>query len=818
MILDLRKPKTMRLSILLFLLYPLQSAGASITDEAPSISGKVVDASTGQPLEYATVGVYRAVDDELITGGITDEKGEFKLAVDEGAYVIKVQFVTFQTTEVSVTVGKNNRNANLGTIEVSPSEKELDEVVVTGERTQMELSLDKKVYNVGKDLSSLGGSASDILGNLPSVTVDVEGNVELRGSSSVKVLIDGKPSGLVGLSSTDALRQLQGNMIERVEIITNPSARYDAEGMAGIINIVLKKDKGTGLNGSFQVNTGYPHNHGASANLNFRKKWINLFVNYGIDYRSAPGQGGGIQQFRFPDTTYTTELDRHHLRGGISNNVRFGSDFYLNDNNTITTAFLYRYSDELNESELQFRDYDMVGNLGSYTRREDDETEGDENLEYSLNYTRTFDREGHKLTADVQYQSNYEVEASDIVQYEGVTQETSAPGLFQKVRNEEGEDRLMFQSDYVQPFAQKGKVEAGFRSTIRNVKNVYSADERYDPADEYVPVEGFNTDFAYNEQVHAFYGIASNELDRISWQLGLRSETTTINTEFQETSEKREWNYTNFFPSAFLTYKLEGENQLQLSYSRRINRPRFRELNPFSSFTDNRNFRLGNPELQPEFTDSYEFGFLQNMNVSSIYYGVYYRHTTQLIQRVQFNTGPNETETLPYNIGQSNAIGLEANVSHEFTDWYRVSGNFNFYRNQTTGNVGDTLDLGATAVTFTTRLSNNFKIKKLFDAQLNVNYRAPENMPQGRRLSVTVIDMGLSRDIWNNKGTLSFSVRDLLNSRKWRSVTELPTLYSESEWQWRKGPTFALTLNYRLNQKKQRPEGSGGEEYNDDGF
>ncbi|RED91786.1 TonB-dependent receptor domain-containing protein [Marinoscillum furvescens] len=780
------------------------------------ISGKVVDASTSEPLEYATVSVLK--NGELVSGGITEPKGIFKIAVEPGEYTLRIQFVTYETREVSgITVGKGKKD--LGTITVAPSNKELDEVVVQAERTQMQLNLDKKVYNVGKDLSSLRGTASDILDNLPSVTVDVEGNVELRGSGNVKILIDGKPSGLVGLSSTDALRQLQGNLIERVEIITNPSARYDAEGMAGIINIILKKDKGSGLNGSFQVSTGYPHNHGASANINYRKDWVNLFLNYGIDYRKAPGEGFALQEFNRADTSYRTEMDRSHERGGISNNVRFGADFFLNDKNRITTSFLYRYSDELNESKLIYEDFDQMDALINYTRREDDETEGDENLEYAINYTRDFDQKDRKLTADIQYQNNNELEQSDIVQLAGASAGEADPQLYQKVRNDEGEKRLMLQADYVHPFASKSKFEVGFRSTFRDVKNIYTVQELDEASGEYQPLDTFSTDFAYNENVHAAYAIISNEFNKISWQVGLRSETTDINTLFQETGEEGTWNYTNLFPSAFFTYKLKAENQLQLSYSRRINRPRFRELNPFSSFTDNRNFRVGNPELQPEFTDSYEVGFLQNLENSSIYYGLYFRHTNQLIQRVTLE--PNEKGErvrVPYNIGTSDAVGVEVNASHEFAKWYRVSGNFNFYRWEANGSVGDTVDLGAQAVTFSSRISNNFKIKNLFDAQLNVNYRAPQNTTQGRRLSMTSVDLGLSKDIWNNNGTISLSARDMFNTRKYRYITELPTFYEEGSWQWRKGPQFVLTLNYRLNQKKQRGERrEGGEDFGGDG-
>ncbi len=785
-----------------------------------TISGKVTEEGTETPLEFANVAIFQEQDSSLVTGGITDAEGSFKIKVTPGSYYVRIQFVTYRPKIFSgIKINQNNPNQNFGVITLAPADTELEEVVVQAERTQMQLQLDKKVYNVGKDLSNLGGSASDLLANLPSVSVDVDGNVELRGSTSVKVLIDGKPSGLVGLSSTDALRQMQGNMIETVEIITNPSARYDAEGMAGIINIILKKDTRKGVNGSFQLNTGWPHNHGASVNMNLRRNWVNFFVNYGIDYRKAPGIGETLQRFPLagPDDVARTDQFTDRLRGGLSNSVRFGSDFFINDKTSITAAFLWRYSDELNHSELSFEDFDAQGNLLDYTLRDDQEQEGDENLEYSVNFSRTFSNEDHKLTADIQYQSNNEVEQSEIFQYNGASRASLAEELQQKVRNDEGENRLMIQSDYVHPFGDKGKFELGYRSTIRNVSNNYTVDEA-DETGTFMPVDTFTIAFDYDERVHAFYGIVSDELEKISWQVGLRSETTNISSVLEEQNSNLSWNYTNLFPSAFFTYKLLSDNQLQLSYSRRIERPRFRELSPMTSFTNNRRFRVGNPNLQPEFTDSYELGFLQNMNSSSIYYGVYYRYTDQLIQRVTLP--PNEllqTVTIPYNAGVSRAVGVEVNVSQDFTEWYRVSGNVNFYRQESIGTLGDTLRLEAKAVTLSSRINNNFTISDRLTAQLNYWYRAPEQRAQGRRLSMSSLDLGLSYDVFNNNGTISLNVRDLFNTRKYRYTTELTTLVEDNVWQWRKGPTFNLGFVYRLNQKKQRERGGdrdgGGDDF-----
>ena len=787
----------------------LAALGAKAQNQRqPNIMGQILDASTNEALSFATVSLLDPSDSTLVKGAATDLDGKFELSVRPGSYLLQTNFVTYKSITMEINL-ERGKPLNLSPIKMESADLNLDEVVVEAERTQMQLNVDKKVFSVGKDLSNLGGTATDILDNLPSVTVDVEGNIELRGSSNVRILIDGKPSGLVGLSSSDALRQIQANLIDRIEVITNPSARYDAAGQAGIINIVLKKDRKKGINGSFQANTGAPHNHGISGNVNLRRDWVNFFINYGLNYRRAPGQGNAFQEFTFPDTSYTTNLNRYQSRGGISNSVRFGSDFFLSDKDVITTAFLYRYADENNRAELEFSDFDVNGVLLNNTLREDDESEGDENLEYSINYTRSFQRKGHQFTFDFQYQDNNETEASDIVQSNGPTPNERASELNQKVSNDEGEKRLMIQSDYIQPFGQNGKYELGFRSTLRDIKNIYLVQEQ-GPDGTFIDLDTFSTDFAYDENVHAAYGIISDEFGKLSWQTGLRMEITDIDTRFAETGEAFTWDYTNFFPSAFLTYKFSGLQQLQLSYSRRINRPRFRELNPFSSFTDNRNFRVGNPNLQPEYTDSYEFGLLQNIKEATIYTGVYYRNTTQLIQRVTLPPTENgERVRIPENIGSENAFGLEMNITQDITKWYRINGNVNFFRSETSGTIGDTTNLAALATSFTTRLSNNFKLKRIFDAQINVNYRAPRQTTQGRRLAITVIDMGLSRDLLNGNGTLAASLRDVFNSRRWRSETELDNFYEESEFQWRRGPNFILTFTYRLNQKKPRGRSRG---------
>lgn len=778
-----------------------------------SISGTVTDESGGQSLEFATIAIHNESDSSLVTGGITDINGNFSLKVKPGNYYIKVQFISYGEKFISgVKVGRDNMNVDLGSVSLAQSEVQLDEVTVQAERTQMELQLDKKVYNIGKDLSNLGGSASDLLGNLPSVDVDVDGNVSLRGSENVQILIDGKPSNLIGLSGSGGLQQLQGNLIERVEVITNPSARYDAEGGAGIINIILKKDRARGFNGSFQVQTGAPQNHGASVNVNYRTGWINWFVNYGISYRESPGQGYTNNAYNRADTTYFINQTNDRLGSGVSNNVRFGSDIYLNELNIITLAASYRNSDEYNETEVLY-DYldETKSNFGDRTRI-DGEDETDLNWEYSLNYSREFKRKkGQKFTFDASYQNSSELEESDFTDNTTLYPNTASETLIsldQLSSNDNGEERVLLQSDYIHPFGEFGKVEGGFRYTYRNVFNDYFVESDSAQDGNYEEVTNLTNDFNFDEKISAAYFIISNRIgSKITWQLGTRIEHTNLSTLLEQTGEENNQNYLSLFPSAFTTYAFTDELSLQLSYSRRISRPRYRDLNPFTSYSDPLNLYQGNPNLQPQFVDSYELGILKNTQNASIYTGVYHRHTDGAVQRIQTEID-GITYRMPENLAVENSIGVEMNITRDFGKKFRTSGNFNFYNQKTEGQ-----GLSANATTFSARLGNNYRNDKLFDAQLNIWYRAPEQTTQGERYAMASVDFGISKDVMKKNGTISMNARDLFNTRKYRGTTVTDTFTSYSSRQWRRGPTFVLSFTYRLNQKKQRQRG----ERDDDG-
>ncbi|UXP34037.1 TonB-dependent receptor [Reichenbachiella agarivorans] len=790
----------MRIYFILFLSIILHTSlsHASTSAQEYKVSGRILDQSSGEPLAFATVSIHDKNTGTLITGTITQDQGTFEFNVQPGSYFIEVKFISYisQTIDVQVT----NANVDLKSIALSSDSKQLEEVVIKGQKDQFEFSLDKKTFNVSENISNIGKNASDILDNIPSVQVDIEGNVSLRGNDNVTILINGKPSGMVGISSQAALKQLQGSMIERIEVITNPSARYDAAGTGGIINIILKEDAEKGFNGSFGIDVGYPALASPNASINYRSGKFNFFASAGLRYSEYTGYGKSYSTYFEPDSTFSTDSDRKHGGSSMSQNYRLGTDFFINDYNKLTLTGIFNTSDEENETRLIYQDIaqDVMINTSN---RLDKEGEDDNLTEISLNYEKKFAQEDRVLTFYGQYRDNNELEKSDIQQVS-----LNDADLYQRVRNDEGENNILLQTDYIHPINEQSKFEVGLRTTIRKTKNNYLI-EQQDGA-VWTTLPRFSNDFSYHENIYAGYAIYGNKIGQVSFQLGARVETTDIQTvltseNLDDTSDK---NYTNFFPSAHFTYEFSPEQNIQLSYSRRLRRPGFRDLNPISSYSDNRNFRIGNPDLDPELTDSYEIGFLQNWEKSSFYGGVYYNHTNDEIERLSFtSTEPDEEGVIYsklYNLATEDAYGLEFNVSKDFTDWMSMNGSFNFYRRITSGEAeGQTFD--ADARSYSARVNSKFNLPGDIDFQANLNYRGPQNNTQGKRLAFYTVDLGFTRDILNNNGTLTASVQDLFNTRKYRSEQYDDGFKSISEFQ-RRSRQFTLSFVYRLNQKKER--------------
>lgn len=810
------------------------------------VTGKIVDQVSKSPLEYATISLYQAKDSSLVTGTTTDKNGNFSIAAKAGEYYAKFEFISFQTKNIGdITISTDKPKVDLGVIELGAGAEDLIEVEIRAEKSSTQIMLDKKVFNVGQDLVNQGGTASDILDNVPSVTVDIEGAVSLRGNENVRILVDGKPSGLVGIGNTDGLKQIPSNMIDRIEVITNPSARYEAEGTVGIINIILKKDKRKGLNGSFNVSAGYnglfitplqnsdkiPFSVGTSINLNYRRKDFNFFINTGIDKRTSPGGGATHQEFYRVDT-FITDYTRQHMRDGLGFNLRLGADYYITEKDIFTASFLYRPSNDNNYAELKYDDQLLSnGNFQpiGITLRSDNEAETEANYQGSLNYKKTFEQKGRKFTADFRFQDNGEVENSLINQFfdaENIPSLTSTPELAQRSINDESAKSYQLQLDYVHPFKKNGKFEIGYRGSIRTVQNNFEVTEDTIGNGQFYRIESVSDNFIYDENIQAIYTSIGDKIDKFSYQFGMRYEYADIQTKSIKLDSVNARTYNSpFFPSLFLSYDLPNKNAVQLSYSRRVRRPRFRELNPFFSFTDARNRYGGNPNLNPQFTHSLELSHIKYFDKGTITSAAYYRHTNQTVQRlrrVEIQDSDTITIMQPINLDKSYDYGLEMTFNAEPTKWLRLNGSFNFFRSilpETPSPFDANYILSNDAFGWFTNLTARFEIDKTTNVQLRFNYQSPRQRIQGSNQAVYYFDLGASKDVLKGKGTITLSMNDVLNTRRWKYQTYIEDeLLLDGNFQWRSG-SVSLSFNYRLNQKKRRggrdgnPGGGGGGEF-----
>ncbi|WP_247234295.1 TonB-dependent receptor [Telluribacter sp. SYSU D00476] len=769
------------------------------------VTGKIFDSQSNAPLSFASVRLFRQADSTFSSGAITDESGNFVVDAVEGTYYALYEFIGYKSfTTKDIRLSAASAPLDLGTVKLTATSTTLDELVVQAEKSSMELSLDKKIFNVGKDLANAGGTAIDIMRNVPSLAVDVEGNISLRGSSNVRILIDGKPSGLVSFKGGAGLQQLQGSMIERIEIITNPSARYEAEGMGGIINIVLKKERKEGINGSFDIITGYPTNLGAAANINYRRKNLNFFINYTASFRNTPGRTTQYQELYRNDTTFITQQSFTHNLKGMNNSARGGLDYFFSPTSVLTGAYTWRISKGKRLSDIRYFDYiSSLNNLQSYTYRTQDETETEPNSEYALTYKKSFKRKGHEFSADLRYLDNWEKSDQYFGQrtYEPNGTPSDIPYLLQRSVNDETEKQLLAQIDYVQPFGKDGKWEAGIRSSFRDMTNDFSVTEQTETGG-WIQLPGLTNDFLYEEDIHALYGIVGNKTRGFSYQVGLRAEMTAVTTTLRQTNEVNPRSYSNLFPSVHVTYDLPRMHALQLSYSRRVRRPQYNDLSPFMTFSDNRNFFSGNPDLNPEFTDAFELGHIKYVEKGSLSTSVYYRHTTGKIIRIRRVNDQGFAVTLPQNLATEDAWGVEFTSSYAPYQWWKMDGSFNFFRAITDGGNVDT-NLQSDTYSWFTRASSRFTLFKTTDLQFRGNYEAPQLTPQGRRKAIATLDLAMSRDILRNNATLTLNVLDVFNSRKFRTITEGFNFYTETNSQGRLRQ-INLTFQYRLHQAKKK--------------
>lgn len=783
-----------------------------------TVSGTVIDFDTKAPLEYATI-VIKPEKGTLLSGGITDAKGNFDIKVNKGNYTVSIEYISFKTK--TFTHQELVKNKNFGTIELALDAEALDEIEIIAEKSTVEIRLDKKIYNVGKDMTVKGGTASDVLDNVPSVTVDVEGAVSLRGSEDVTILINGKPSGMIGLSGADALSQLPADAIEKVEVITSPSARYDAEGTAGILNIILRKGKAQGFNGSFNGTAGTPKNLGASVNLNFRTNKFNFFTNAGYSDSEYPGESSS--NVTYYDSNHDV-LEYRNESGDFDRirnrfNTTVGVEYFIADKSSITGTFFYRDSKGDNYATNTTNEYDELYNLTETGVRINDEAETGKNVEYSLNFTHDFKKEGHALILDLQYSNDTDNEFSDI------TDVTTYPNFIdnnpEKNSTKEASSDLLVKGDYVLPIGENSQFELGFKAILNDLTSDYVVEDFNTDTGEFEDNMDFTNTLDFKQDIYSFYTQYGTKFNKLSVLLGLRSETTDRTILLLQTNENSEKKWTELFPTVNIGVEFNDTESLTLGYNRRLRRAHSHYLNPFESRTSETYIRKGNIELEPTYTSAFDVGYLKRWDKLTLNSSVYYQNSTNNIEYVQteetreINGEPTLViVTMPINLGSQERYGFEFTTNYTPFNWWRLSGSFNFFRAITEGDYND-VNYDSDNNSWYTRINSKVSLPFGVDWQTRAMYMGPFQSAQTKRDAMVSVDLAFSKDILNDKGTLSFNVRDLLNSRVRSSETTTDTTFSDDEYR-RSSRQFMLNFSYRFNQKKKRERSQsfdgGGEE------
>lgn len=782
-----------------------------------SITGTILEKDTDLPLEYATV-VFEDVKTKQLTGGVTDFEGNFKFTVKDGNYNIRFEYISFKTVELKNQTIASNKN--FGTIYLEPDVAQLSGVELVGEKSTVEIKLDKRVYNVGSDMTVRGGTAGDVLNNVPSVTVDPDGTIALRGNESVTILIDGKPSGLAGINPSDIIKMLPADAIDKVEVITNPSARYNAEGGGGIINIVMKKGKTNGLNGSLVASVGDPETYGFNSSINYKTDTFNVFSNFGYNYRTNKGEAEFQSTYFDNDTPEidditgfmnesrtTKDIDRGY-------NANFGVDLNLTESLTWTNSLTFRENSEKNPQDVLMDYYDQNGIFTQTRNRFSDQNEEDYVIEYATNVTKKFEKEDHIFTADFSVSKNQRDETSDITD---VILNSSNPAQFENTLNNNTRNRMLAKTDYVLPLGKDGRFEAGYRGDFSNTLTDFQVN----------PNTAYSNLLEYVENINALYLQYGNKINKFSYFLGLRWEDSHIEVNSFTSSDFNTKLYNNFFPTATFNYEFTEDQSITLSYSKRINRPRGRFVNPFSTYSSNVNLFQGNPDLDPTFTNVIELGYLWKGKKFTLNSSIYTNLTDDSFQFIRRETG-DEVDgvpvivSTPINLSKEVRTGFEFNVNYSPYKWWRLNTNLNLFSVVTRGdytytdfqNQLVTQNFDNDAFTWFARLNNKITLPYKVDWQTNVFYRGPQNTAQGKRLSMTNVSMALSKDVLKDKMTLALNVNNMFNTMKRRNETYIEDVTSSySEFMWRKR-TILFSLTYRFNRKKEADRGrrEGGDD------
>jgi outer membrane receptor protein involved in Fe transport len=736
------------------------------------IKGFVFDQSSSQPIPFATIVVGDQSTQMPITGVTTSDDGSFTIIAPSAWVYLEISFIGYKTIRLQDFVVSSNQ-VDVGEILLNEQSQMLGEVEVTGEKSTTEFKLDKRIFNVGKDLSSVGASALEVLDNVPSVTVSIEGQVSLRGNAGVQILINGKPSVLTS-EGGNALGSITADMIERVEVITNPSAKYEAEGTAGIINIVIKKDEREGINGSFTLNYGRPENNSAGLSLNRRTEKFNLFTQMGYGVRNYPRDTKNKNDNFLTNTQVLTEGTEYRKEKFF--NFILGTDYYINPQNVITLTGFYAFEAEEQPSNTNVKEYFDNTKLISEWNREEVTTAGNPKYQYEFVYKKDFlDNEDHDLIFSATGNLFSKEQNSEFF---NTTVSGSSAFDDQLTRTYFKELVNTFKLDYTHPIGKNWTVEGGFQYAHNDVSNDFEVQDKSNG--QWIVNDGLTNVFEFKQGVLGAYGITAFEADPWGIQLGLRTENTQVNTILVNTNEKNSQDFTDFFPSLNTSYKFSKAFSLQAGYSKRIYRPRLWDLNPFFNIRNSFNYRKGNPNLRAEYSDSYEVSAIFVEGIFSMNMSLYQLNTTNTIEIVS-TIQDNISISGPENLGTKRVNGIEINGKISPTNNIVINGDFNFntfdrkasWQNRSYDFKGNS---------WTSELMSKFKLPKDFDVELSWNYQSGFKTVDGETLPSQFLNVGARKKLLKGKGVISFNLRDLFVTRvrEQRTIRDNFNVWSQS--------------------------------------
>ncbi|MDO7171443.1 TonB-dependent receptor domain-containing protein [Mariniflexile sp. AS56] len=756
-------------TVFIFFLSLLATMGYS-QNISKKITGNVFEATSNQPIEYATIAIVQNATGKPITGTITDSNGLFTLETNATDFYIEVSFMGY-APQVFRDFKLVKNKIDLGLITLTEDLNTLGEVLVRAEKSQTEFKLDKRVFIVGSDISSTGASSLEVLNSVPSVNVSIEGVISLRGSQGVQVLINGKPSVLASADG-NALGTITADMIERIEVITNPSAKYNASGTAGIINIVIKSSEKRGLNGAASLNAGVPNSNSFGLSLNKRTEMFNLFTQLGFGKRTFKTKSKSTNKDFVNDSTITNnERSTFNEKFG---SLLLGTDFHINDRNVLTLSGTYAFEieDQLANSYFD-KFFEETTRTDSWLRQDNTEATNPK-IRYELQYKKDFKRHEDQDLLFSALGNSFAKDQKSI--YNNTTSFGDEPNTLQETRTDYKLEDFTFKLDYTHPFLEKYTLETGSQYDINNVSNDFEVRDFIN--EEWISNPDLTNVFNFDQKVFALYSTMAFEDDVWGLKLGLRLESTNLTTELKTTNALNKKSYANFFPSVHTSYNIHDNFSLQLGYSKRISRPGLRQLNPFNNIRNNYSISRGNPDLQPEYTDSFELTSIHKLEKASLNFSLYNRYTTDVVENIiSFENSISTSQ--PENIGTSNTVGFEFNSKYTFARWFTVTSDFNInYFNRKGEFELEIFDFKGTR--WTTSLTSKFKLPKEFDLEVAGNYNSKFASVQGEISDNFFADMGVRKKILKGKFILNLSVRDVFATRVDERIVSQPTYYTSN--------------------------------------